>query len=170
MPIPTPGNDEDERAFMDRCMGDDAMQEYDPDQRAGVCSTAYAKRAQKSAREVAVWREADAAGEKRLLYGVVYAPNDVDAHGDFADAETIEEAAHGFMDSRLVGIQHEREAPARIVESFIAPADMTIGGRSVTRGSWVVAIKVDDDELWGRVKAGEFGGLSLGGYAVREEV
>lgn len=106
--------------------------------------------------------------EKRLLYGVVYAPDEVDSHGDQADADTIEEAAHGFMAAPLVGIQHEKEAPARVVESYIARQDLIIGKRVVTKGSWVVAIKVEDDELWGQVKQGAFGGLSLGGYAERE--
>ncbi|MGQ7174092.1 XkdF-like putative serine protease domain-containing protein, partial [Escherichia sp. R-CC3] len=35
--------------------------------------------------------------EKRLVYGIVYEPDTLDAHGDFTDAETIEKAAHEFM-------------------------------------------------------------------------
>ena len=35
---------------------------------------------------------------QKLVYGVVYEPDVEDAHGDFMDAETIEKAAHGFME------------------------------------------------------------------------
>lgn len=167
MPIPKPGESETEPEFMDRCMGDEYMQEFPGEQRAGVCSTAWREKSASKflAKSVEVFC---ADGEKRLLYGVVYAPDEVDSHGDQADADTIEVAAHGFMAAPLVGIQHEKAAPARVVESYIAPQDLVIGKRVVTKGSWVVAIKVDDDELWGQVKAGSFGGLSLGGYAERE--
>src|SRR3990167_5336817 len=75
--------------------------------------------------------------EKRLVYGLVYAPETEDTHGEMADAETIEAAAHGFMESRMIGIQHEREAPAAIVESYIAQADQVIGGQHVSKGSWM---------------------------------
>ncbi len=39
MPIPKPKNDEDHDEFMDRCMGDDVMNDEYPDekQRAAVC-------------------------------------------------------------------------------------------------------------------------------------
>lgn len=167
MPVPKPSDDESEQDFMGRCMGDDYMQEFPEDQRAGVCSTAFREKQKRFDQSVEVFC---ADGDKRLLYGIVYAPDEEDSHGDSADAATIEEAAHGFMSAPLVGIQHEREAPARVVESYIAPQDLVIGKRVVSKGSWVVAIKVEDDELWGQVKAGSFGGLSLGGYAEREEV
>lgn len=106
--------------------------------------------------------------EKRLVYGLVYSPDDEDTHGEMADAQTIEAAAHGFMESRLVGIQHQKEAAASIVESYIAQADTTIGGQAVKSGSWLVVMKIQDDELWARVKSGDFGGISMGGWAVRE--
>ena len=39
MPLPTPGKDEDQDAFISRCMANDAMKEEFPkqDQRAAVC-------------------------------------------------------------------------------------------------------------------------------------
>ena len=41
MPIPSPRSDEDQDAFIGRCMGDDDMQEYDQDQRAAICYDAW---------------------------------------------------------------------------------------------------------------------------------
>ncbi len=107
--------------------------------------------------------------EKRLLYGVAMEPDAVDTHGEYTEAADIETAAHGYMQSRLVGVQHEKEAPAEVVESYIAQGDLTIGGQHVRKGSWVVAIKIQDDALWAAAKAGEFGGISIGGWAVRED-
>jgi HK97 family phage major capsid protein len=44
MPVPTPNDGESEQDFVSRCMGDDAMQEYDQDQRAAVCYSAFRDR------------------------------------------------------------------------------------------------------------------------------
>lgn len=41
MPIPKPNEGEPEKDFISRCMGDEAMQEYDSEQRAAVCATAW---------------------------------------------------------------------------------------------------------------------------------
>lgn len=106
--------------------------------------------------------------EKRLVYGLVYSPDVEDTHGEMADAATIEAAAHGFMESRLVGIQHEKEAPASVVESYIAQADIVIGDQHVPKGSWLVVIKIQDEELWAQVKSGAFAGISMGGWASRQ--
>src|SRR5215469_8679357 len=37
MPVPTPNKGESKQDFVSRCMGDKNMQEYDQDQRAGIC-------------------------------------------------------------------------------------------------------------------------------------
>jgi DNA adenine methylase len=111
--------------------------------------------------------------EQRLVYGVVLAPDVVDSQGDTISKEDIEKAAHTFMsDYQNVGLQHGLfiNGRARIVESFIAPSDMTMGGELVTEGTWVMVVKVMDDELWGAVKSGDLTGFSIGGAAVREQV
>lgn len=46
MPIPKPHKDENKDHFIDRCMGDDAMQEYDEDQRAAICYRQWRDRAE----------------------------------------------------------------------------------------------------------------------------
>ena len=106
--------------------------------------------------------------EKRIVYGVVYEPLEVDTHGDYMTAEDIEAACHGFMKSQVIGVQHEGRAPAELVENYIAQSDQTIGGQAVKKGSWIMAAHILDDDLWAEVKAGTYGGLSLGGYASKE--
>lgn len=104
--------------------------------------------------------------EKRIVYGIVYEPEEVDTDGDFAKAAEIEEAAHNYlMNSRIVGAQHGAVAKAEVVESYIAPSDIEFAGQPVKKGSWVVAVKVHDEDMWAKVKKGEYTGFSMGGYA-----
>ena len=44
MPIPKPNNNESEKEFLDRCMADETMQEYDESQRYAVCETQLEKK------------------------------------------------------------------------------------------------------------------------------
>lgn len=105
--------------------------------------------------------------EKHLVYGIVYAPDEVDAHGDFSKAATIENAAHEFMKERNtqnVDKQHSLEKqPAYIAESWIVRKGDELFPEEI--GAWAVAIKVEDEELWLAVKSGEIGGISLYGEA-----
>jgi len=104
--------------------------------------------------------------EKRLVTGVVMEPGEFDAHGDITMAEEIENAAYVYMlNSQVVGDQHSEPAPAKIVESYIAPADFQIGSDEVKAGSWVMTVKVEDDEMWEAVKSGDYTGFSIGGFA-----
>lgn len=106
--------------------------------------------------------------EKRLVYGIVLEPDTVDSQGDVVPADEIERAAHNFMQrSRLIGLQHKRAAPAVPVESYIVQSDHEIGGERVRKGTWVMVVKVLDEELWKQVKAGEITGFSIGGTGVR---
>jgi uracil-DNA glycosylase family 4 len=107
-------------------------------------------------------------GEKRLVYGVVAEPDTEDSHGDTISADVIEQAAHRFLvESRVAGDQHGKRAPAEVVESYIAQSELDIEGQTVPEGTWIIGMKVYDDEFWNRVKEGEFTGFSLGGFAKR---
>ncbi|TPV37890.1 XkdF-like putative serine protease domain-containing protein [Bacillus dicomae] len=109
--------------------------------------------------------------EKRLVYGIVYEPDAIDAHGDFADAETIEKAAHEFMlKYRQIDKNHDFVAGVgEVVESYIAPADMELNGEPVKKGTWILTTKADE-ETWEAVKKGEFQGYSLAGVAETEVI
>ena len=109
--------------------------------------------------------------DKRLVGGIVYEPDVVDAQGDSAGEAEIEKAAHKFMqDSRTLGFMHKEDVGprAKIVESYIAPCNMKMNNQSIRKGTWVMVVKVQDDELWNMVKSGKITGFSMGGRA-REE-
>lgn len=108
---------------------------------------------------------------ERLVYGIVYEPDTIDAHGDFADAKTIEKAAHEFMlKYRQIDKNHDFVAGVgEVVESYIAPADMDLNGEPVKKGTWILTTKADE-ETWEAVKKGEFQGYSLAGVAETEVI
>ena len=108
--------------------------------------------------------------EKRLVFGVVLEPHTVDLQGDVLDLDTIEKAAYNYLvSSRVVGDGHSQQAKAEVVESYLAPADMELGGQSISKGSWVMVVHVSDDELWSAVKSGDYTGFSIGGTGARKE-
>lgn len=58
----------------------------------------------------------------------------------------------------------EPEDGAFVAESWLVKASDPVFPEE-KEGSWAVAIKVEDDELWSAVKNGDIGGLSMGGIA-----
>jgi hypothetical protein len=116
-------------------------------------------------------RKSDA--EKGVVYGIVYAPDEVDSQGDFADAAAIEKAAYGFMKARNtnnVDKDHSfQNEDAYVAESWIVKAGDPIFPQE-PEGSWAVAIKLESEELKKAAKAGELSGLSMAGKAMRESV
>jgi hypothetical protein len=111
---------------------------------------------------------------KQIVYGVVYEPDVVDAHGDFMTAEEIEKAAHAFMESQHthnIDKQHDLEADeGYVVESYIAPIDMQLGDQEIKKGSWVAGVKVTNAETWAAIEKGEITGFSMWGVGKRVKV
>ncbi|MCY7787327.1 XkdF-like putative serine protease domain-containing protein [Bacillus inaquosorum] len=108
-------------------------------------------------------KEAD---EQKLVYGIVYEPDTVDAHGDFMTAAEIEKAAHGFLkDARQIDKQHDFQGGVgEVVESYVAPADFEMNGETIKKGSWVLVTKASE-EVWEQIKKGEITGYSMAGTA-----
>lgn len=111
--------------------------------------------------------------EQRLVYGIVYSPNEVDSQGDTATADVIKDMAYGFMKSRNT-LSVDKDHNGMSSEGFVAESWIVKKKDSVftdqPEGSWAVAIKVENDTTWNAVKSGEIGGLSLAGLAEIEEV
>lgn len=109
--------------------------------------------------------------EKRIVYGIVYSPNDVDTQGDYADAETIEKAAHEFLKNNRVHYidkQHNLEKQdAYVAESWIVRKNDELFPDD--ENGWAVGVKIEDDGLWEEVKKGELASFSLFGTAEVEE-
>ncbi|MDR7909395.1 XkdF-like putative serine protease domain-containing protein [Bacillus velezensis] len=108
-------------------------------------------------------KEAD---EQKLVYGIVYEPDTVDAHGDFMTAAEIEKAAHGFLkDARQIDKQHDfHGGVGEVVESYVAPTDFEMNGETIKKGSWILVTKASD-EVWEQIKKGEITGYSMAGTA-----
>jgi hypothetical protein len=47
--------------------------------------------------------------------------------------------------------------------------DFTMGQESVKKGSWIIAVKVNDDKLWSDVKSGKLTGFSVAGIAAFQD-
>lgn len=109
-------------------------------------------------------------GEERVVYGIVLEPDGVDAQNDTISADEIYQAAHKFMeDYGNVGLQHQTfiNGKARILQSYIAPVDFALGDQLVKKGTWLMAMRVIDDDIWTAVKSGVITGFSIGGSAIR---
>lgn len=108
---------------------------------------------------------------KKLVYGIVLEPDTTDLQMDVIDKSEIETAAHEFLKSfRVVGDNHNAIAKASVVESYIAPTDGEMNGKPYTAGSWIMAVKVEDDQMWEALKGGDYTGFSIGGSAERVEL
>ncbi|WP_375761750.1 XkdF-like putative serine protease domain-containing protein [Corallococcus exercitus] len=108
--------------------------------------------------------------DERFVLGIVLEPEVVDAQGDIYSADEIRAAAHRFMeDFGGLGLMHRLRVngQVKVLESYLAPTDFTVGELAVRKGTWLLAVRVLSDELWERVKSGDLTGFSIGGSARR---
>lgn len=105
--------------------------------------------------------------EERIVYGIVYEPDEEDSQGDVANAEEIRKAAYQFMeDCQTFKVMHKgSNVRVRILENYIAPVDFTIEKKSVKEGSWVLVTRILDPKIWKAIKKGKLTGYSMAGYA-----
>jgi hypothetical protein len=127
-------------------------------------------------------RKVDADTEERFVLSLVLEPNDgedgpfhPDTQNDIYSATEIRRAAHGWMEKGgAVDLQHNWKAlgveRVKVVENYLAPVDMVVGEAKVLKGSWLLGLRVLDDELWAAAKDGKLGAFSIGGSARRVEV
>lgn len=112
---------------------------------------------------------------KKIVIGAVYVPYDendpetVDTHGHACLAEDIEKAAYKFMeDMNLKNIDQQHNfTPGYgfVVESYLAKS----GDPMFKEGTWVMGVKITNDEVWGKIEKGEITGFSLAGSARLED-
>lgn len=110
--------------------------------------------------------------EERFVLGIVLEPETIDAQKDIYSANEVRDAAHTFMsDFQNLGLMHREIVTGRvkILESYVAPAEFTLDGTTVKRGTWLLAVRVTDDALWKEIQDGGLTGFSIGGNAVREQ-
>lgn len=108
--------------------------------------------------------------EQRVVTAPVLLPDREDRHGDVIPKENIEEVAYKFLaDYQNVDVMHTLKNVGVPVESYITPTDLTFEmdgqEKSVPQGTWMLSVKVQDDEVWRAVKNGELTGFSIYGAA-----
>lgn len=113
--------------------------------------------------------------EKKIVTGIVLEPDTVDAQGDSIPQNVIEKAAHQFLSGynvqNTLGFAHKVfKKNFDLLESYLAPQDLRIGSQVVKAGSWIMSVKVLNDEIWGLVKKGEIKGFSIGGRAKSQPI
>jgi hypothetical protein len=121
-----------------------------------------------------VGRALKAEQEEHYVLGVVLEPETTDAQGEIYSADVIRESAFNWLsDFRNIDVQHKMfigPRTVRVVESYIAPQDLTIDGQPIRAGTWMLAVIVEDDALWAAIKRGEFTGFSMNGLSRKEPI
>lgn len=100
--------------------------------------------------------------ELHLVWGEIYIPDIPDTQNEFMSREEIRKMAHKFLASGKtshIDVQHDNivRPECHVVESFIARKS----DPEFIEGSWVVALRVLDEETWERIKTGELNGFSM---------
>lgn len=110
-------------------------------------------------------------GEGRI-YVTVYEPGVKDAQGDSASAEEIQKACENFSKKGMLkknDVNHNMSPvlDCYIAQNYILKAEDKAHFPDTKIGAWVQVIKFDnlDSDLWKKVKAGKFNGVSLYGQA-----
>lgn len=110
--------------------------------------------------------------EKRFATFLILEPQDddyttTDLHGDWYDADTVEDACHSFNKfCRKANLFHLMDTEVfEFRESYITEAEITVGEEVIKKGSWLAKIYVNKSEsgdlVWESIKSGEFNGLSV---------
>lgn len=118
--------------------------------------------------------------EKRLAFGWANVSIKVDGEqlpdlqGDMIDPEVLENAAYKFVELyRSGGEMHERGGVAQLIESCVFTREKmwAIGiPEGLIPEGWWIGFKVLDDEVWEKVKNGEYSMFSIEGEAIRQQV
>ena len=120
--------------------------------------------------------------EKRMLVSPALIPNKqiyrYDANTDsdyyvYFSKETVAQAAALYLkhnNLHKATYQHEdRVSGVLTIESWIKEGEQdksNLYGFDLPVGTWFVKMKIENDELWSRIKSGELKGLSIEGYFV----
>ena len=120
--------------------------------------------------------------EKRILMGAALIPNkqiyrknkDKEFYIYFSE-DTVRKASELFLmrsNQNNATYEHERKMleGMSVVESWIIEDEKTdksrLYGFSLPKGTWMISMKVNNDEVWQKVKDGEVKGFSIEGYFV----
>lgn len=114
--------------------------------------------------------------EQRIFYGWAYVSEEngkviVDKQDDFILPSDLVKAAEDFtLHGGKLGDMHDARNVGRVVASFVTSAELCKAfGLSVdkNRRGWILGFKVDDPEVWQKIKSGAQLELSIGGKGER---
>jgi hypothetical protein len=102
--------------------------------------------------------------EKQIVYGPVLIPGEPDHDGDVVSIDKIEQVAHDFAEKYgNIDLMHSLNNVGKMVETYLSPIDLTFGEITVPKGSWMMGVRVTDEESWEAVKSGALTGFSIMG-------
>ena len=104
--------------------------------------------------------------ETHFVTGIVYEPMVEDSQGNFMTADEIVKAEKYYRENYAqIDKQHSFETleGATLIKSWIAQCDCTVNGENVKEGSWLMTVKVENNDIWDKIEKKEITGFSMGG-------
>lgn len=124
---------------------------------------------------------------KRIVYGVVLDPYQVDAHNDWIPVSEIEKTAHNwFKKSRMISLNHTGPSKSVAVESFIVDYPShedyknaisgqdhkaykrKFGNDIIKSGSWIIGTELSEED-YELFKSGKLNSYSIEGFGVKRK-
>lgn len=108
-----------------------------------------------------------------FVTGIVYEPMVEDTDGNYMTEEEITKAAHWFAkNGNKVDLQHSFEPldGAVVVESSVTKCDMELEGQTIKKGTWLMTVEIQDEDIFQAIEKGEITGFSMGGSGVYSEI
>lgn len=98
---------------------------------------------------------------------VAMLPDSTDLAGDFTSATEVRKAMESFNASQQrANLFHMTMTDTfSVIESYCCPTDLVLGGIAVLKGTWLMTLQINDDDLWESVKSGDVNGISIGAVA-----
>lgn len=95
-----------------------------------------------------------------------------DTQGDVIEMDELRKAAHAFItDARVAKAMHAGAQVGEVVESVIVDdAFVKAMGATTDQRGWWIGMKINDDTIRKRVKAGELKAFSIGGRGKRQKM
>jgi hypothetical protein len=114
-------------------------------------------------------------GKNELLKQVTYVamlPDSTDLTGDYTSADEVRKAMESFNRShKTANLFHVLDTDTfEVIESYLAPTDFVLGDKEVQKGTWLMTLQVNNDDVWNMVESGDINGISIKAMATIETV
>ncbi len=150
-------------------VGGDALVEFLTSEKAADIIKEIAERGKNSLMEIKKIDE-----DERLVFGwfsVVEKEGELieDSQGDYIEPEQLEKAAYNYvLDARIAGDSHIKKGVGRLVESIVFTKEKQEAlGVDIGCIGWWGGFHIDDDEVWNKIRKGEYPMFSIGGTGQR---